>query len=248
MLIRFLIVALAILNLGVALWWMAPRPAPALAPEAGEAGVATLELVPMDAPAAVATVPPPAQDVVAPAPSTVASKVSPETEKAVAATEPTVPSPTLERCSSFGPFDSQESAQSAVTALGADALRSRVREVPPKVATSFRVLIPPAPSREEAQAVVKRIADAGFSDYFIIAQGDDANAVALGQYRNREGAERRLAALTAAGFPARIVDNGAGAAALWWLDAAHAGTVAATDLQKRSGAAQRQSLDCARLR
>ncbi|MQP74509.1 SPOR domain-containing protein [Stenotrophomonas sp. MYb238] len=246
MLIRFLIVALAILNLGVALWWMVPRPTPALASEASEAGVATLELVPMDAPAA--TVPPPAPDVVALAPSTVASKASPETGKAVVATEPTVPSPTPERCSSFGPFDSQESAQSAVTALGADALRSHVREVPPKAATSFRVLIPPAPSREEAQAMVKRIADAGFNDYFIIAQGDDANAVALGQYRNREGAERRLAALTAAGFPARIVDNGAGAAVLWWLDAAHAGTVAATDLQKRSGAPQRQSLDCARLR
>ena len=247
MLIRFLIVALAILNLGVALWWMGPRPAPAVIPEAAEAGVATLELVPMEASAA-AVPPPAATAVAAPTPEPAAAGASMETEKAVTATGPAAPTPAAERCASFGPFDSRENAQSAATALGSDVLRSRLREVPPRPATSYRVLIPPAASREEAQATVKRIADAGISDYFIIAQGDDANAVALGQYRNREGAERRLSALTAAGFPARIVDNGAGAAALWWLDAAHAGTVPAANLQKRSGATQRQSLDCARLR
>lgn len=245
MLIRFLIVALAILNLGVALWWMVPRPAPAVMPEAAEAGVATLELVPMEASATA--VPPPAVPAAA-APEPAAAGAPVETEKAVTAAGPAAPTPASERCASFGPFDSRENAQSAVTALDKDVLRSRLREVPPKTATSYRVLIPPAASREEAQAMVKRIVEAGFSDYFIIAQGDDANAVALGQYRNREGAERRLSALTAAGFPARIVDNGAGAAAVWWLDAAHAGTVSAADLQKRSGTAQYQSLDCARLR
>jgi len=106
----------------------------------------------------------------------------------------------------------------------------------------------PAASREEAQAMARRIVEAGFSDYFIIAQGEDANAVALGQYRNREGAERRLATLVAAGFPARIVGNGVEAAASWWLDVAHADTASAADLHKRSGAAQRQALECARLR
>jgi cell division protein FtsN len=247
MLIRFLIVALAILNLGVALWWMVPRPAPAVMPEAAEAGVATLELVPMEA-SATAVPPPAAPAATAPAPEPAAAGAPVETEKAVTAAGPAAPTPASEHCASFGPFDSRENAQSAVTALDKDVLRSRLREVPPKMATSYRVLLPPAASREEAQATVKRIADAGISDYFIIAQGDDANAVALGQYRNREGAERRLSALTAAGFPARIVDNGAGAAAVWWLDAAHAGTVSPADLQKRSGAAQYQSLDCARLR
>ena len=72
--------------------------------------------------------------------------------------------------------------------------------------------------------------------------------MALGQYRNREGAERRMAALAAAGFPVRIVGNGVEAGASWWLDVAHAATVAADDLHRRSGAAQRQALECARLR
>lgn len=254
MLIRFLIVALAILNLGVALWWMTPRPAPAAAPEVRETGVATLELVPMDAvDAGAPAVPAPAAVAAAPAPAALQDAAKATATSAVATPAPATPEPTAAapsrplQCSSFGPFQSREQAQAAAAALGADLSRSQLREVQPKAA-SYRVLTSQAASREEAQAMARRIVEAGFSDYFIIAQGDDANAVALGQYRNREGAERRMAALAAAGFPVRIVGNGVEAGASWWLDAAHAATVAADDLHRRSGAAQRQALECARLR
>ncbi|WHL18597.1 SPOR domain-containing protein [Stenotrophomonas acidaminiphila] len=254
MLIRFLIVALAILNLGVALWWMTPRPAPAAAPEVRETGVATLELVPMDAvDAGAPAVPAPAAVAAVPAPAALQDAAKATATSAVATPAPATPEPTAAapsrplQCSSFGPFQSREQAQAAAAALGADLSRSQLREVQPKAA-SYRVLTSQAASREEAQAMARRIVEAGFSDYFIIAQGDDANAVALGQYRNREGAERRMAALAAAGFPVRIVGNGVEADASWWLDVAHAATVAADDLHRRSGAAQRQALECARLR
>lgn len=254
MLIRFLIVALAILNLGVALWWMTPRPAPAAAPEVRETGVATLELVPTDAvDAGPPAVPAPAAVAAAPAPAALPDAAKATATSAVATPAPATPEPTAAapsrplQCSSFGPFQSREQAQAAAAALGADLSRSQLREVQPKAA-SYRVLTSQAASREEAQALARRIVEAGFSDYFIIAQGDDANAVALGQYRNREGAERRMAALAAAGFPVRIVGTGVEAGASWWLDAAHAATAAADDLHRRSGAAQRQALECARLR
>ncbi len=254
MLIRFLIVALAILNLGVALWWMTPRPAPAAAPEVRETGVATLELVPMDAvDAGAPAVPAPAAVAAAPAPAALQDAAKATATSAVATPAPATPEPSAAapsrplQCSSFGPFQSREQAQAAAAALGADLSRSQLREVQPKAA-SYRVLTSQAASREEAQALARRIVEAGFSDYFIIAQGDDANAVALGQYRNREGAERRMAALAAAGFPVRIVGNGVEAGASWWLDVAHAATAAADDLHRRSGAAQRQALECARLR
>ncbi len=254
MLIRFLIVALAILNLGVALWWMTPRPAPAAAPEVRETGVATLELVPMDAvDAGPPAVPAPAAVAAAPAPAALQDAAKTTATSAVATPAPATPEPSAAapsrplQCSSFGPFQSREQAQAAAAALAADLSRSQLREVQPKAA-SYRVLTSQAASREEAQALARRIVEAGFSDYFIIAQGDDANAVALGQYRNREGAERRMAALAAAGFPVRIVGNGVEAGASWWLDVAHAATVAADDLHRRSGAAQRQALECARLR
>lgn len=259
MLIRFLIVALAILNLGVALWWMTPRPAPAAAPDVRETGVATLELVPMDAVGAAAPAVPaptgaaatPAAATPAPSPATAPdaarAAATATATPAAAVSAPPPPPPPQQQCASFGPFPSREQAQAAQAALRADLSRSQLREVQPKAA-SYRVLTAPAASREEAQAMARRIVEAGFSDYFIIAQGEDANAVALGQYRNREGAERRLATLVAAGFPARIVGNGVEAAASWWLDVAHADTASAADLHKRSGAAQRQALECARLR
>lgn len=252
MLIRFLIVALAILNLGVALWWMTPRPAPATAPDVRETGVATLELVPMDAVGTGApAVPAPTGAAATPAPNPATAPDAARAAATAAATPAAAvsapPPQQQQQCASFGPFPSREQAQAAQAALRADLSRSQLREVQPKAA-SYRVLTAPAASREEAQAMARRIVEAGFSDYFIIAQGEDANAVALGQYRNREGAERRLATLVAAGFPARIVGNGVEAAASWWLDVAHADTASAADLHKRSGAAQRQALECARLR
>src|SRR3546814_11157550 len=51
-----------------------------------------------------------------------------------------------------------------------------------------------------AQAVVDRITAAGFSDYYIVAAGEEANSVALGLYGSEEPARRHQAALHAAGF------------------------------------------------
>ncbi|MGB3393324.1 MAG: SPOR domain-containing protein [Stenotrophomonas sp.] len=229
MLSRFLIVVLAILNIGVALWWLAPRTPALPPPEPAETGVATLELIlPEALPATAAAV---------------------QTAPAVATDLPAAaPAATSERCLSLGPFADRAQVQAAVATLGADLLRSHLREVPPKAASSYRVILPPAATREEAQATARRIADAGFSDHFVMGQGEEANAIALGQYRNREGAERRQAALAAAGFPAQLLASGGEEASSWWLDAAHAGTTSAAALQRRSGAQRQQMLDCARLR
>lgn len=248
MVIRFLIVVLAILNVGVALWWMTPRPAALPSPPRTEAGVASLELLQTPAIEPAAGVAPVASQTVAEtaatagvAPPATAAPVAPDSAPAPVAAAPA-------QCLSLGPFAAPAEAQSVLARLGGVAERPRLREVPGKAASGYRVLIPAAATREEAQATVRRIVEAGFSDYFIIAQGDDANAVALGQYRNREGAERRRASLSAAGFPAQLVANGTETPGSWWIDAAVATGSSPAVLAQRSGAAQQQSLDCARLR
>lgn len=238
MLTRFLIVVLAILNVGVALWWLFPRTAVPVPAEPAETGVATLELVAGDpASTPVATAP---KAAVPPPPVAVAK----ETTAAPAATEATA----SERCVSLGPFADKAQAEAAVATLGADLLRSHLREVPPKSAASYRVILPPAATREDAKAMTKRLTEAGISDFFIMGQGEEANAIALGQYRNREGAERRQSALAEAGFPAQLVASGGEEAPSWWLDAAHASATSVAALQGRSGAQRQQALDCARLR
>lgn len=267
MLTRALIVVLVILNGGVALWWML-RGEPAVAPSAAPSGVAQLQLLPGDAvvpaaaPVAPAVATPALADATpaaaAPAPATAPAAPTPVPVPTPAAPAVTAPAPVAvtpppaaavpAQCLSLGPFADRASAQAAQAKAGAGLRGARLREVTDAGATRYRVLLPPAASREEAQATVKRIVAAGLSDYYIIGQGEEANAIALGQYRNREGAERRMAALSAAGFDARLVPSGGDGSAQWWVDATLATPADAATVRQRSGAAQQRSLDCARLR
>jgi cell division protein FtsN len=265
MLTRALIVVLAILNVGVALWWMlrgepapvvveapngvaklqfldtppsaAPAPAPANAPASAPLNDAT--------PAATAapTSAPAAPDAPAPVPAS-----APPAATAAAAPPSATPAPAPAQCLSLGPFADRAAAMAAQGNAGSLLQRSRLREVPNAGASTYRVIMPASASREEAQALVKQIAAAGISDYYILGQGEDANAIALGQYRNREGAERRMAALSAAGFNARLVASGGDGSAQWWVDATLAEGSSPNAARQRSGAAQQRSLDCARLR
>ena len=64
MLTRLLIVLLAILNVGVALWWMTPRTEPVAAAPRAEPGVASLEVLPSPAPSNAGPVAPAAAETV----------------------------------------------------------------------------------------------------------------------------------------------------------------------------------------
>lgn len=282
MLTRALIVVLAILNLGVACWWLlrdAPqKPAPVPQP----AGVAELRWVPggvdaaeaADATAAAPAAPlmdrEPAEKTAVAATPAAAAPARPEIAKpqvaeatpvAAAAKPVTPPAPVPApekpatrpvaaepaRCVALGPFADRAAATSAQGKAGSVMSQVRLREQPAASGSArFRVMLPAAANREEAQATVKRIVAAGLSDYYIISQGEDINAVALGQYRNREGAERRMAAVQAAGFQPRLVASGD--AGQWWLEGQLAAGTQPAQAQQRSGAAQSRSLECARLR
>lgn len=282
MLTRALIVVLAILNLGVACWWLlrdAPQPP---APPPQPAGVAELRWVPggvdaaeaADATAAAPVAPlmdrEPAEKTAVAATPAPAAPARPEIAKpqvaeatpvaaAAKPVTPLAPVPAPEkpatrpvaaepaRCVALGPFADRAAATSAQGKAGSVISQVRLREQPAASGSArFRVMLPAAANREEAQATVKRIVAAGLSDYYIISQGEDINAVALGQYRNREGAERRMAAVQAAGFQPRLVASGD--AGQWWLEGQLAAGTQPAQAQQRSGAAQSRSLECARLR
>ncbi|MDV9042712.1 SPOR domain-containing protein [Stenotrophomonas sp. RAC2] len=286
MLTRALIVVLAILNLGVACWWLlreAPQPP---APPPQPAGVAELRWVPggvdanaaAEATAAAPTAPlverePAAKTAVSatPAPAVPAkpdvakpqtAEAAPAAASIAAAAKPvTLPAPVPApekpaaspaaaeppRCVALGPFADRAAATSAQGKAGTVLSQVRLREQPAASGGArYRVLLPAAANRDEAQATVKRIVAAGLSDYYIISQGEDINAVALGQYRNREGAERRMAAVQAAGFQPRLVASGD--AGQWWLEGQLSVGTQPAQAQQRSGAAQSRSLECARLR
>ncbi|WP_434212868.1 SPOR domain-containing protein [[Pseudomonas] boreopolis] len=235
MLVRALIVVLAILNLGVALWWLSrPDAAPAVPPVAGHpAGVATLELAgPADASATPAVEAPAATAQAEPAPS-------PAPPPAANAAPPAEPEA---RCLSLGPYATQAEAQAALGRAGALLEKGRLREEHADASGGYRVLMPSVGDRAMAQAIAKRIAEAGLGDYYVISKGED-NTVALGQYRSREGAERRLAELKAKGFSAELVVNGQ---SRWWIDART--RAPGKSLPAALGALRQRSLDCAAMR
>lgn len=259
MLTRALIVLLVLLNVSVALWWMLraePASVPASSPPSGVAELQLLELGATVSPALPSTPTAPLQDATpeAPASRQVAAGAPRTPDPIEAEAPPAPPAPAAmapkdapQRCVALGPFADQAAAQAAQAKVGGALLQPRLREQAVAGAASrFRVMMPPAESREAAQATVQRILAAGLSDYYIIGQGPDANAIALGQYRNREGAERRLAALREAGFQAQL--SGGEGASSWWLQGALTDAGAAEGLRQRSGAAQQRSLDCAGLR
>lgn len=220
MLIRALIVLLVVLNLGAAAWWLTrPAPEPVPPPDL-PAGVARLQLV--DEGVAGAS----------PTPSS------------VPATAPTLPGV----CFSLGPFTSEAAATQARDALGAELLRVQLREAPGASASGYQVVIPPAASLDEAQATAARIGAAGFDDFLVVRQGEQANGIALGRYRSREAAERRVTELQAGGFAVQLQPVGRAGPSLWWLDAGAADGADAAALAKRASSAAPQPLECTALR
>ena len=238
MLIRALIVLLVVLNLGVAAWWLTR---PAVAPTAIAAapeGVARLQLLSEAMPAAT-----PAAAFETPAVAQAASaEPVPEPVPAVAAGMPAL------QCFSLGPFADQAAATAAAARLGNQAVHPRPRELPGKAASAYNVVLPPAADRETAQALAQSIGAAGFDDFLLINQGEQANGIALGRYGSREAAQRRQSALQAKGFQAQIQAVGAEGSAQWWLDVTAAAGVGAAQLKTLAAAAQSRSLDCAALR
>ncbi|MGN7832320.1 SPOR domain-containing protein [Pseudoxanthomonas sp. 22568] len=210
MLIRALIVLLAVLNLGVAAWWLTrPEPAASPLPEV-PAGVTRLELVESTVPSSAA-------------PQAAVTATTPPSSPAAPAAPPTA----ARACFRAGPFAERAAADLARGRIDPTVGRAIPREMPGKGASGYRVSLPPMASREEAVAMAQRIGAAGFDDFLVINQGEETNGIALGRYRSREGAGRRQAQLAAAGFPARVHAIGEEGPSRWWLDvAAPAGTTA----------------------
>lgn len=177
MLIRATIVLLAVMNLGVAAWWLwhpVPVP-PAVEQPAGVARLVLLEEIP---PAASAPPAAPKAEAVEPRPSQPPAPVR-ESRPAVPATDPE-------------PVDS-----------GPLAGEPRCEGAGAGDARGWRVYLPPAADLAAAEATAARIAAAGFGDYLVLRDGESANGIALGMYSSEASAQRRSAALRAAGFAAR---------------------------------------------
>ncbi|WP_017910282.1 hypothetical protein, partial [Xanthomonas sp. SHU 199] len=127
-------------------------------------------------------------------------------------------------------------AQAAVAALAPGAPRPRLREAADGDATSFRVILPTIGGEDGLRQATERIVAAGIRDYYPLRQGDAGNAIALGQYRSREGAERRRQELARAGFNVDLIPSGGSGQSRWWLDLRADSAAQAATLRRQLGA------------
>jgi hypothetical protein len=215
MLIRGLIVLLLVLNRGVALWWALHAP-PSTAPSTTPvAGVASLQLV---------------------------SEAQGDADIAQATP---APSAVAGHCVGFGPFADAAGAEAARARLAPQVIHAVVHRRHAGSPRSWRVFLPPFASAGEVDAVARRILAAGFKDYYVIRDGEDANALALGLFRSEDSARARAQVLIAAGFPAQVEPVGAGPAEHWLEVAADAGFDPAS-AQALVAAARTEPVDCRR--
>jgi hypothetical protein len=240
MILRATIVFLFVLNLGVAAWWLggaglrAATSAPVV--DSSQPG---LHLV--DEP--VAPKPVFAQPVHAPSPAPAAMLAATSTTAAGKPAAPPVPVAATALCFSFGPFADAAARDAARPKLQALAQKLVARDSQARSARGWRVYMPPLATREAAQALVDKIKAAGINDWYIIANGSEANSIALGRYGSEESARRRQAQLTGKGFTARAEPLG-DTPPQWWLDARFPADASHATLD---AIASSKPLDCARL-
>lgn len=234
MILRAAIVFLLILNLGVAAWWLGG---------AGSRAPASVNAVDTLQPGLrLVNEPVPAAPVVAsPAPASPSIPATPATAEQPVA--PPAPAVATGLCLSFGPFADAAARDAVRPRLQALSQKLVARDAQARSARGWRVYLPPLASRAEAQALVERIKAGGINDWYIIANGDEANSIALGRYGSEASARRREAQLAAKGFTARAEPLG-DTPPQWWLDARFAPEASRAAL---AAIAPSRPLDCARL-
>lgn len=193
MILRGLVVLLACMNLGVALWWwLHAPPSPPAAPPL-PSGVASLVLL---------------GEVEAP----------PSSDLVELASVP-VPLPATPACLSIGPFETPAQLRTAMSALTPLVARIQYRELQATSLRGYRVFLPAAATREQALASARELAARGVRDYYVVTAGEQENTVSLGLFRELANAEARRDELMAMGFQPRLEPR-TELAPQWWIDIA----------------------------
>lgn len=210
---RIAIVFLLVLNLGVAIWWMGRgQPEPEM-PPAPQPGVPLLQLLSeADAGARAAAAAAGQGSGGNDAPLRDAGDDVPESGQEAGASGSPAVGTAPDRggddgadsqgrlgCYTLGPFADSAQAAAASTRLQGLALDVQLREQADD-SRGWRVGMPPQSTRAAAEAVTARLREAGFDDYYIHADGPQANGIALGLFRGADAARQHAARLVEAGF------------------------------------------------
>ncbi len=120
-------------------------------------------------------------------------------------------------CYTLGPFDDQQAADDLVARLQGLGLSVARRVIEDTERTAYWVYLAPLSSREDAEAVARRLKERGVTDYFVVPSGDKQYAVSLGLFNREDGALRRLDEIAALGLKP-LVEVKDQNRTLYWVD------------------------------
>ena len=159
------------------------------------------------------------------APIVAAGAVAPATESrdataetVSAASRPASPPATF--CARAGGFPGRRAVAEAALWLqsyGAEVLEVRHEER--RTASGYQVYLPPLDDREEAVAKLRAIRDRGVRDVAIIEEGELANGISFGVYREVDNVHRRVAALGQLGYAVNSLPAGVEVATEYVIEA-----------------------------
>lgn len=193
--LRALILLLACMNLGVAIWWLSQSEPVAPTPPPTDRDVPTLVLL-----------------------GEVEDRPGPDAAELAVAPELLRPDAL---CLSIGPFATPADLRRAMDRLLPRVERIQFREVAAVALRGYRVYLSPASSRAEALATARALAAKGITDYYVVTAGEQQNTVSLGIFRDLSNATQRRDAVVALGY-APIIEPRTEQVPEWWIDLAAA--------------------------
>ncbi|MDN5925172.1 MAG: SPOR domain-containing protein [Xanthomonadales bacterium] len=179
MFLRLLFLLLLALNLGVGGWLLFGNDDPA--PPPTDPGVAELHLLSESS----AGAPPGATQ---------------EPKRAVSAEAG-------DRCFSLGPFPTEADVRAALNALTPHVARVQFRTEQSTASRGWWVYLPALPSREQALATARSLADQGVQDYYVVTAGDHQNTISLGLFHDHANAQRRQAQIAGLGVQPKLTER-----------------------------------------
>lgn len=111
------------------------------------------------------------------------------------------------RCFELGPVVEPEQLARIRAVLGRERLKPKESLQSELVPLGYWVYLPPAHSRAEAQALGRRLAAAGISDFVYVVGAEKQNAISLGLYKDQPAAEARADQVRTLGLEARVEDR-----------------------------------------
>ena len=120
-------------------------------------------------------------------------------------------------CYSIGPFHDEKAVKSASSTLMGLGLVTSYKSEVRKELSGYWVYIPPLPSRDEARKVTVMLKQRGLKDFLIVSSGEKRNAISLGFFSTRDGAQQHHTRMKAIGLNS-VLEEAYKEIKGYWLD------------------------------